>query len=146
MTFEPLPISIVANDELKTRYQQLASHCNKLEAQLNFQTMTAGWYGDEDKVYQIRLLIETLDDLDSHLAQHQQENEVSQQQVLHQLADDVACFDKKSQWQMDVIIALTDSEQALLASNEKLVFPLIQKKLTKVMNLVAPIQGHHPIV
>ena len=75
MTFEPLPISIVANDELKTRYQQLASHCNKLEAQLNFQTMTAGWYGDEDKVYQIRLLIETLDDLECHLAQHQQEKD-----------------------------------------------------------------------
>ena len=65
---------------------------------------------------------------------------------MHQLADDVVCFDKKSQLQMDVIIAMTDSEHALLATNEKLVFPLMQKKLTKVMNLVAPIQGHHPIV
>ncbi|WP_448570044.1 hypothetical protein [Thalassotalea ganghwensis] len=46
---------------------------------------------------------------------------------------------------MDVVIALTDSEHALLTSNEKLVLPLMQKKLTKVMNLVAPIQGHHSI-
>ncbi|WP_448566707.1 hypothetical protein [Thalassotalea ganghwensis] len=144
--FEPLPITIVANDALKTRYQHLASHCNKLEAQLNFQTMTAGWYGDEDKIYQIRLLIETVDDLANYLHQFQQDQNNANKQNLHQLADDVLCFDNQQQLHMDVVIALTDSEHALLTSNEKLVLPLMQKKLTKVMNLVAPIQGHHPIV
>ncbi len=45
---EQLPIIITVSDELVIILPKLNSVKNRLEAQFNFQTMTANWYGDED--------------------------------------------------------------------------------------------------
>ena len=54
-----LPISIHVCENLIEQFSKIMSVCNKLEAQLNFQTMTANWYGDEDNILLVRLCLET---------------------------------------------------------------------------------------
>jgi len=56
---EKLPISIQVCDELAQQFIKIISISNKLEAQFNFQTMTANWYSDEDSIWFVRLHIET---------------------------------------------------------------------------------------
>ncbi|MCW8833020.1 MAG: hypothetical protein OQK03_06855, partial [Colwellia sp.] len=56
---EQLPISIIVNTELAMQFGKVNSIANKLEAQFNFQTMTANWYGDEDNIFFIQLHVDT---------------------------------------------------------------------------------------
>ena len=49
-----LPISIKVTQVFAEQYPTLNSVINKLEAQVNFQTMTAGWYGDENNIITIK--------------------------------------------------------------------------------------------
>ncbi len=56
---EKLPISIQVCDELAQQFIKIISISSKLEAQFNFQTMTANWYSDEDSIWFVRLHIET---------------------------------------------------------------------------------------
>jgi hypothetical protein len=48
---EKLPIAIMPSNDLMAKFKQIKSVSNKLEAQFNFQTLTANWYGDENTIF-----------------------------------------------------------------------------------------------
>ena len=128
---EQLPISIRACDDLKQQYIKIASVCNKLEAQFNFQTMTANWYGDEDNILSLQLALETPQSL------------LEQQELLQTIdiqthSDDVFSYYRKNQGQTLMChIAITTTESALLEQQSKLLAGLLTVKLHKVLNLIA---------
>jgi hypothetical protein len=129
---EPLPISIYACDDLMQKFVKIASVCNKLEAQFNFQTMTANWYGDEDNVLFVRLCLET--PLSFTL------NKKSQSQHdLNCYSDDVYSYFESSENKQSLMshIAITETELTMLNQQNKLLAGLLQIKLQKVLNLIA---------
>ncbi|XQW83671.1 hypothetical protein ACOYR1_11005 [Thalassotalea piscium] len=135
---DQLPISIVFSEELLRTFLKLAGVCNKLEAQFNFHTMTAGWYGDENNIITIRFLLETSTDFSSYIEQNTQQ---PSSQILHRFADDVVCFEDKDALQLDCVIALTKAEHQLLTTKDHLLFSYLEVKLRKVLNLIAQQQG-----
>jgi len=127
---EQLPISIQPSNDLIVKFTKIKSLSNKLEAQFNFQTLTAGWYGDEESILLINLYLENSDFFDlekakSHLGE-----------VSH-FADDVFSVYQKEQPKIDCFIAITPAELTLLGQQEKLLPSYIQAKLHKVLNLIA---------
>jgi len=131
---EKLPISIHVSTELKTQFSRLGSVSNKLEAQFNFQTLTAGWYGDEENIFLINLIIETADGfLLKKIHNHQG--------TITEFSDDVFSFYNEAENETNCFIAITDSEQKLLSSQEKVLPVFINKKLQKILNLIAA--QHH---
>lgn len=130
---EQLPISIHICDDLKQQFEKIASVSNRLEAQLNFQTMTANWYGDENDILFVQLYLETPK---SFLAQQQ-----TQQQLfsIQTYSDDVFSYYEKSEKERRLIcyIAITDNELVLLSQQHKILESLLQVKLPKVLNLIA---------
>jgi hypothetical protein len=135
---ETLPITIHASDELLEKLTKLRAIISRFEAQFNFQTMTANWYGDEDNIINIALCLRMPDDF-SHqasLAQKMVDKKEIEQQ-LHKYSDDAfSVFDKKSR-QLICTIAVTASELTLLDQQEKLLTPYLQKKTHKILNLIA---------
>ena len=127
---EQLPISIQASNDLITQFSKITSVSNKLEAQFNFQTLTANWYGDEDNILLINLYLETSDFLNLEKAK------VHQGDVSY-FADDVFSVYQQELPKIDCFIAITPAELTLLAQQEKLLPIYIQKKLHKVLNLIA---------
>lgn len=132
---ETLPITIKVNDDLLNKFSKLKSICNKLEAQFNFQTLTANWYGDEDDILIIQLCLET----PVTFKQRQEElAKLSQSEVsISHFSDDVvSCFNDSEQ-QLLCGIAITNSELELLVLQPKLLAGFIEAKLSKVLNLIA---------
>lgn len=127
-----LPISLSCNIELTEQFEKLHSILNKLEAQLNFQTMTAGWYGDEAHIIDIKLMVETEDSFHRKI-----DNNTHKQACRKDFADDVVCFIQQTPEKVFCYIALTQSEVALLTEHNKLLAGFVDKKLTKVINLTA---------
>jgi len=127
---EKLPISIQPSNDLITKFSKIKSVSNKLEAQFNFQTLTANWYGDEDNILLINLYLEMSDFFDLERAKVHQ-GEVSN------FADDVFSVYQKELPQINCFIAITPAELLLLEQQEKLLPIYIQKKLHKVLNLIA---------
>lgn len=123
-----LPITISLHKDVSDQFEKLPSIINKLEAQFNFRTMTAGWYGDENNIVEICLSIESNQCFLSILA-----NENLQDKMM--LADDVVSFDNGEK--KKCYIAITESEELLLTEHPKLLTPFFDKKLTKVLNLIA---------
>ncbi len=132
---EPLPISIHVCDELKQQFIKLTSASNKLEAQFNFQTMTANWYGDEDNIFFIQLHLETPQ---SFVAQQKKQKKAQQQCEITIFSDDAVSFHKKADTERLLMchIAITDAELALLNQQQQLLAALLQVKLQKVLNLI----------
>ncbi|MEW6981884.1 hypothetical protein AAD001_04445 [Colwelliaceae bacterium 6471] len=135
---EELPIVIRPHNELIDRYTKIKSVCNKLEAQFNFQTLTAGWYGDEDNILSIHLYLETPEGFDHQRTQ-------THQGTLHTFADDVFNYFNESDLHITCIIAITDAELNLLSEQEKILASYIQAKLLKVLNLIAKQQKLFPL-
>ncbi|MCW8864451.1 MAG: hypothetical protein OQK09_12300 [Colwellia sp.] len=129
---EQLPISIIVNTELAMQFGKVNSIANKLEAQFNFQTMTANWYGDEDNIFFIQLHVDTPQSFVS-LQERLQQNDIKF------YSDDVFSFYEKEGEQQVLIchIAITHSELALLIQQHQLLAALLSVKLQKVLNLVA---------
>ncbi len=129
---EKLPVSIYVSDDLKQQFGKITSVCNKLEAQFNFQTMTANWYGDENNILFVQLHLETPP---SFIEQQQRQ----QQEDTKIYSDDVFSYYQKSEKEQILLcpIAITDSELALLSKKNKLLAGLLQVKLQKVLNLIA---------
>lgn len=127
---EELPISIHSDDMLRIQFGKLNSILTKLEAQLNFQTMTASWYGDEEQVADINLMLLSNEHYQEQIRQ-------STAGTVFSFADDVTCYIQKETDTVKCYIALTDSEISLLEEHDKLLPGFIDKKLTKVLNLVA---------
>ncbi len=135
---EQLPISIQVSDELVLEIANLIAISNKLEAQLNFHTMTANWYGEEENILLINFYLVSLAEFDS--------SDKSQERGLEKefLADDVFMLSSSDKL-LDCHVAITASELLLLQQNPKLLSGYLGKKLTKVLNLIAQRQGFEKI-
>lgn len=125
---ETLPISIKVSDALTAEVQNILSITNKLSAQLNFHTMTANWYGDEENIMLIRFYLVTYIEL-SHLTTGNEKSDVEP------LADDVELRSNNNYF--DCHVAITEAELALITKQPKLISGYLAKKLTKVLNLIA---------
>ncbi|PHR80953.1 MAG: hypothetical protein COA59_16780 [Colwellia sp.] len=143
---EPLPISIYVCDDLTKQFVKINSITNKLVAQFNFQAMTANWYGDEDNIPFIQLLLETPQGFINQKEQQKEKQQTKQVQTVKTHSDDVFSFidDKESQL-LIYTIAITESEQVLLAQQAKLLAGLLQIKLQKVLNIIAKQLNLKPI-
>jgi hypothetical protein len=127
---DQLPISIQPSNDLIYKFNKIKSVTNKLEAQFNFQTLTAGWYGDEENILLINLYLETPDFFDLQKAK-KYTGEVTT------ISDDVFSVYQKEHLQLDCFIAITDAELHLLEQQDKLLALYIEKKTHKVLNLLA---------
>jgi len=132
---EQLPISINIHDDLVDKFTKIKSVINKLEAQFNFHTLTANWYGDEENILLIQLDLET----PMSFSQHQAELEHAGLEgiVISNFSDDVICRFNDSEQQLLCHIAITESELTLLDQQPKLLVGFLQAKLHKVLNLIA---------
>jgi len=134
-----LPISIKVNKALEKQFSTLNSIKNKLEAQLNFQTLTANWYGDEENILCISLFLENEVGFSAHKKHLKKQNKtIDKGQVEYiNYSDDVfSCFYQNDN-KIDVCIALTPSELNLLLKSPKVIATFLQVKLLKVLNLMA---------
>jgi len=134
---EQLPISIDICAHLIQQFKKITSVCNKLEAQFNFQTMTANWYGDEDNILFVRLCLESPQSF-------AMEKSIQQHPEVQNYSDDVFSYftfsnKEKNEKQQTLIcyIAITDTELAMLNQQNKLLTGLLRVKLQKVLNLIA---------
>jgi hypothetical protein len=127
---EQLPISIQTSNDLKAKFINIKSVTNKLEAQFNFQTLTASWYGDEERILLINLYLETSDVFNDEMSK-------SHQGDISFFSDDVFSVYQKEQPQINCFIAITPAELTLLEQQEKLLPKYLHAKLHKVLNLIA---------
>jgi len=127
---EKLPISIQPSNELMDKFVKIRSVSNKLEAQFNFQTLTAGWYGNEDDILSINLMVDTAEDFLLQKIHNHQGN-------ITEFADDVFSFYDVNNNQTICFVAITQAEQKLLTEQTKILPGFIQAKLQKVLNLIA---------
>jgi len=136
---EPLPITITVHSELAEQFFKINSVCNKLEAQFNFHTLTANWYGDEENILLINLAVETPESF-AHF-QADSDNFLASGLEVEQFSDDVMSCVNSIEQQINCYIAITNTEQALLAQQPKLLAGYMQAKLRKVLNLIAEQQS-----
>jgi hypothetical protein len=127
---EQLPISIQPSNDLSTKFNKIKSVTNKLEAQFNFQTLTASWYGDEDNIFLINLYLETIDVFNTEKSKSHEGN-------ISLFSDDVFSVYQKEKPQINCFIAITPGELVLLEQQEKLLPNYLNAKLHKVLNLIA---------
>lgn len=139
---EQLPISIYVCDDLIKEFVNIHSVTNKLEAQFNFQTMTANWYGDEDTILFIKLLLETPQEFANKI--EKQQTKLVEEFKVH--SDDVFSFiDTQDSQKLTFTIAITEYEQKILLQRVKLLSGLLQVKLQKVLNIAAEQLNLKPI-
>ncbi|WP_441003848.1 hypothetical protein [Pseudocolwellia agarivorans] len=129
---ESLPITISASESLTKRYNKLTSVVNKQEAQVNFQTLAAGWYEDEDKITHIEMLLVGNDEYLQQLATDNSGD-------ITEISDDVMLY--INQTQLKCVIAITDVEMELLDKEPKVLSGYISIKVKKVINEIAEKQG-----
>ncbi len=136
---EQLPITINIHSDLVDQLPKIKSVINKLEAQFNFHTLTANWYGDEEHILLIQLVLET----PMSFSQHQAElDPISADDVeISHFSDDVICRFNDKEQQLLCNIAITESELTLLDQQPKLLAGYLQAKLRKVLNLIAKQQS-----
>lgn len=123
---ESLPITISIDEALSALFPKARSILNKLEAQLNFQSLTAGWYGDEENVLSINLAVVIVETF------KQQTNANAQFEFP---ADDLASF--INNLEVNLLIAITEKELLLIEKKPALLSKLLQLKLIKATNTVA---------
>lgn len=136
---DELPITIKVDSNLLSKFCKLKSISNKLEAQFNFHTLAANWYGDEDNILLIQLLVATPLIFSQRQAEMQQ-LEHGDVQISH-FSDDVICAFNDVEQQLLCHIAITDSELDLLESQPKILAGFLHAKLNKVLNLIAKQQS-----
>jgi hypothetical protein len=130
---ERLPITITTSRELNALLSnKINSMVNKLEAQFNFQTMMANWYGDEEEVLCIGLVL--------HYPQGFSLLRANSHEQAVDFSDDVFILVEQTH-ELLCHIAITESELVLLTAQPKLYFPLLQAKLSKVLALIAQHQN-----
>lgn len=127
-----LPISIMASEKLLAEYVKLKGIINKQEAHINFQTLAAGWYEDENSVLTIKLyIVKNNEDLQQvSIESLGNKIEVSDDVMLYINNKDISCF-----------VAITESETELLDKEPKILSGYITMKVKKVINEIAEKQG-----
>lgn len=130
---EQLPLTIKASSDLTEKFQKLNSNLNKLEAQLNFHTLTANWYGDEEDILNVMLCVMSSE---SFIVQRELLETVNDNHMkIEFFSDDVLhCAQKQ---QSECYIALTASELSLISEKPKVLADFLRIKLSKVLNLIA---------
>jgi hypothetical protein len=130
---ERLPITIEHSNELLfILNRKINSVISKLEAQLNFQTMMANWYNDENDVISINLHLYTPNEFSILRESYQQKHNFSD------FSDDVFSMTaQESPNSLTCHIAITKKELELLIQQPKLQSPLLSAKLNKVLTLIA---------
>ncbi len=132
---EVLPITITINNELVSKFSKIKSISSKLEAQFNFHTLTANWYGDEENILLIKLVLETPA---SFKVQQTELAQTSTDDIeISHFSDDVLCCFNEIEQQLLCNIAITESEIILLEHQPKLLAGFLHAKLHKVLNLIA---------
>lgn len=129
---EKLPISIQVSKPLTVLYPKIIGMSNKLEAQFNFQTMTANWYGDETNMLTLVIHLMLPEQYYTHL---QSENTEEITQKIY--ADDVFSQENRTDNQIIAFLAVTEKEQLLIEQHNKLLAGFIDTKIRKVINLIA---------
>lgn len=129
-----LPISIKASSSLSTSFIKLASILIKHEAHFNFQTLAAGWYEDENNILQIKFIVL------SHQEFTKQFN-IENLGKRTEIADDVLSYYDNAKNKVTCFVAITESESALLLTEQKLLPSYTKTKLAKVLNFIAA--EHH---
>ena len=132
---EQLPITINVHSELVNKFPKIKSAINKLEAQFNFQTLTANWYGDEENILTIQLSLET--PLSFKKFQEEVQMLSPDKVAISHFSDDVISCLNQGEQQLLCHIAITESELELLKEQPKILTGFIQAKLGKVLNLIA---------
>jgi hypothetical protein len=127
---EQLPISIQPSNDLIAKFHKIKSVTNKLEAQFNFQTLTASWYGDEENILLINLYLETSEVFGT-------QKSMSHKGKISLFSDDVFSVYQEEQPKINCFIAITPAELILLEQQEKLLPKYLNAKLHKVLNLIA---------
>jgi len=133
---EQLPISIKPSDELAAHFIKINSVANKLEAQFNFQTLTANWYGKEENILFIDLNLATPQDFIKQ-KKAQLSTQGSNSVVVY--SDDVFSYNAMCEQKRCLVccIAVTPAEINLLTEQPKVLASFMQVKLEKVLNLLA---------
>lgn len=126
---ETLPITIKSSDDLIDQISNIASICNKLEAQLNFHTMTANWYGEEENVLLINFQLISINE-------YNHTTSTAAKVSVEALADDVRLLSSTNDL-VDCQVAITLAEFELVKQQPKILSGYLAKKLTKVLNLIA---------
>lgn len=143
---EQLPISIYVCDDLTKQWVNINLIANKLSAQFTFQAMTANWYGDEDNVIFIQLLLETPQSFAIKKKKQQEKQQTKQVKTFKIYSDDVFSFiNDEDPQQLICTGAITDFEQNLIDQQKNLLAGLLQIKLQKVLNIIAKQLNLNPI-
>lgn len=137
--YESLPLTVRADASLLAQSKKLAGVINKLEAQLNFQTLGAAWYEDEANIVEIECRL--FPQLDFFALKKDQ----TQTPDCYIISDDVFYHYYPEQQQIYCSIAITYSEDDLLVAQPKLLAPLLQKKLLAVLNVIAEHLHYQPL-
>ncbi len=136
---ETLPITIKVNKDLLDKFTNIKSVSNKLEAQFNFQTLTANWYGDEEDILVIQLSLETPASFEQYKGALDKLS--GSDVIISHFSDDVICCFNEVEQQLLCTIAMTASELDLLTLQPTLLAGYMQTKLRKVLNLIAQQQA-----
>lgn len=142
-TTEQLPITIHTGDELAIAFKGIKGITERLSAQLNFQTMTAGWFGDEENIFTISFAIDVISSFEQNKALFQSEQDDYNE--FTSFSDDVCCCYKKSVNHLNVNVAITESELTFLTENKKVLRKYLETKLIKVVNLIASKFSFHEL-
>lgn len=125
---EILPINIKASSSLLKRYKKLSGAINKQEAQINFQTLAAGWYEDENNISTIEIFLICSDEYQEQLAKVEKE-------VKNDIADDVFLYLNNNH--ISCYVAITDVETKFLDEQPKILSSYLTIKIKKVINAIA---------
>jgi len=123
---EKLPVVVFANDELKAWFKNINQVMARLEAEVNFQTMLAGWFGNEELLPQVEICFTSVTGFESF----QQEDT---RLACKQLADDVFYRFDSDKKQATGFIYFTESELSLLEQHQKLLPSMTKAKLIKLL-------------
>lgn len=137
--FEALPVQISAHENVLAMYPVLKKALHQIEAHINFKTLAAAWYENEDDIIDIDCNFLTPDHFNTL---HQSERE---QTGYINIADDVFyLFDQNSQ-KLYCHIQITPAEGSLFITQPKVIKPLLEKKIIKILNVIAKEHALFPL-
>lgn len=129
MVHDTLPITIKADKEAGRRFPTLGAVCNKLEAQLNFIAMTAGWFADENHEVTLSFDISTNALTATDLVQQGDE--------VIEIADDAILIFHQGTFHYHGLLSITQPEQQIILQQKAVLPLLLDKKCILMLNVVA---------
>ncbi|WP_286232623.1 hypothetical protein [Thalassotalea sediminis] len=126
---ETLPISLHVASDAQHSLVKICSVANRLEAQLNFITMTAGWFADPENEILIEFYINS--------SPYFPEKQFPASDEFIVLADDVHLAYYKSEHCYQCYIELTVAEVNAAKQKNAVLTAILDKKLSIVLNKIA---------